>query len=106
MDIARRLHLTVVCEGIENAAQAELVRELGCDFGQGYFYSKPVSARHCRALLEQLRLERPLTDTLLARTLPRRIPTPRSGVWIRSAHPARTDPDPGAIQRRIRDAIQ
>ena len=70
VDIARRLKLTVVCEGIENAEQAELVRELGCDFGQGYFYSKPVSARHCRALLEQLRLDRPLTDTVLVRTLP------------------------------------
>jgi diguanylate cyclase (GGDEF)-like protein len=70
VDIARRLKMTVVCEGIENAEQAKLVRELGCDFGQGYFYSKPVSARHCRALLAQLRLDRPLTATVLVRTLP------------------------------------
>jgi diguanylate cyclase (GGDEF)-like protein len=85
VDIARRLQLTVVCEGIENAEQAALVRELGCDFGQGYFYSKPVSARHCRALLEQLRLNRPLTATVLVRTLP----TDISATSIRRLEPQR-----------------
>jgi diguanylate cyclase (GGDEF)-like protein len=74
VDIAKRLQLTVVCEGIETAEQAQIVRELGCNYGQGYWYSKPVSARHCRALLEQLRLERPLTETVLARTLPSESP--------------------------------
>lgn len=40
--LARALGLSSVAEGIEDAATAERLRELGCDLGQGYFYSRPV----------------------------------------------------------------
>lgn len=42
IELARILGLTVVAEGIETADQAQMLRELGCDLGQGYFYSRPV----------------------------------------------------------------
>jgi EAL domain-containing protein (putative c-di-GMP-specific phosphodiesterase class I) len=42
IDLARSLGLTVVGEGIENAAAATVLRHLGCDLGQGYFFSRPV----------------------------------------------------------------
>jgi EAL domain-containing protein (putative c-di-GMP-specific phosphodiesterase class I) len=54
---------------VETAAQAAGLFELGCDFGQGYFSSKPVLAHHCRSLLEHLRHERPISDTLIARAV-------------------------------------
>src|SRR5207237_4510319 len=38
------LGLTIVAEGIEDAATWELLRELGCDIGQGYYLGRPVSA--------------------------------------------------------------
>ena len=69
VDMAKRLNLKTIAEGVENAEQAEVLLELVCEFGQGYFYSKPVTARHCRALLEELRRELPLTETMLARTV-------------------------------------
>jgi diguanylate cyclase (GGDEF)-like protein len=69
VDLARRLRLKTVAEGIETAAQAAMLCELGCDYGQGYFYSKPVHAHHCRSLLEHLQGERRLSDTLVARVV-------------------------------------
>ena len=37
------LGLRVVAEGIETAAQYEALRELGCDFGQGFYIARPMS---------------------------------------------------------------
>jgi diguanylate cyclase (GGDEF)-like protein/PAS domain S-box-containing protein len=42
IDLGRALDLQVVAEGIEVEDQFEALRELGCDLGQGYFWSKPV----------------------------------------------------------------
>jgi diguanylate cyclase (GGDEF)-like protein len=67
VDMARRLRLKTVAEGVETAAQAATLCGLGCDYAQGYFYSKPVLAHHCRSLLEHLRHERPISETLIAR---------------------------------------
>jgi EAL domain-containing protein (putative c-di-GMP-specific phosphodiesterase class I) len=42
--VARTLGMTTVAEGIETQGQAELMRELDCDLGQGYLFSKPLDA--------------------------------------------------------------
>jgi diguanylate cyclase (GGDEF)-like protein len=42
--VARSLRMGTVAEGIENAGQAEVVRSLGCEKGQGYLFSKPLPA--------------------------------------------------------------
>jgi EAL domain-containing protein (putative c-di-GMP-specific phosphodiesterase class I) len=34
----------VVAEGIEDQEAEDLLREFGCNIGQGYFFSRPVSA--------------------------------------------------------------
>jgi diguanylate cyclase (GGDEF)-like protein len=39
--LAHNLDLAVVAEGIETDAQAELLRSLGCDIGQGYLFGHP-----------------------------------------------------------------
>ena len=44
MEVARSLGMSTVAEGIETEQQADIVRELGCDKGQGYLFSKPMSA--------------------------------------------------------------
>ena len=53
--LGKRLGLHVVGEGIETAAQANVLRENGCDFGQGYLYGKPMPAREFEALLASRR---------------------------------------------------
>ena len=42
--IAHRFGLTVVAEGVEDRASMDLLRSLGCDYGQGYFFSRPLPA--------------------------------------------------------------
>jgi diguanylate cyclase (GGDEF)-like protein/PAS domain S-box-containing protein len=42
--LARSRGLRTVAEGIEQATQADVLRELGCDTGQGYLYAKPTAA--------------------------------------------------------------
>ncbi|MHC8287251.1 EAL domain-containing response regulator [Pseudomonas sp. XS1P51] len=42
LDIARRLRLKVVAEGVETQKDWALLRELGCDEAQGYFIAKPM----------------------------------------------------------------
>ncbi len=44
IDLAHNLDRTLVAEGIELSAQAEHLRALGCELGQGYFFGRPVSA--------------------------------------------------------------
>ncbi len=50
--LAHSLGLPVIAEGIESADQLRRLRSLGCEFGQGYLFSPPVSATDARALLE------------------------------------------------------
>jgi diguanylate cyclase len=52
IDLAHDLGVTTVAEGVEDAATAERLRDYGCEFVQGYFYSPPVTAR---AVLDLLR---------------------------------------------------
>jgi len=42
--LARMLDLQVVAEGIETVEQVNVLRSLGCDFAQGYYISRPLSA--------------------------------------------------------------
>jgi diguanylate cyclase (GGDEF)-like protein len=43
--LGQTLGLQIVAEGIEEAGQAVRLRELGCEYGQGYHFSRPMSAR-------------------------------------------------------------
>lgn len=43
INMASRLHISVICEGVETPDQIKFLRETECDMVQGYFYSKPVS---------------------------------------------------------------
>ena len=45
IQFAQRLDIATVAEGIETEADQSLVRDLHCDFGQGYFYDKPLDAQ-------------------------------------------------------------
>jgi diguanylate cyclase (GGDEF)-like protein len=43
--LAHSLKLNVVAEGIETAEQLARLREAGCDYGQGFYFSRPLSFR-------------------------------------------------------------
>ena len=50
--LAHGLEMTIVAEGIETANQAKILKELGCNFGQGYFFSPPVPLEKAIALIQ------------------------------------------------------
>ncbi len=52
------LTLRTIAEGVEQSAQHARLRDLGCSHGQGYLFSKPLSARDMARLLEQPSPER------------------------------------------------
>ncbi|MGB0012665.1 MAG: EAL domain-containing protein [Candidatus Sulfotelmatobacter sp.] len=49
--LAHKLKLKVIAEGVESAKHWERSCELGCDLGQGYFFSQPVDAEAAGTLL-------------------------------------------------------
>ena len=51
------VHLRAVVEGIETAEQVDRLRELGCDYGQGHYYSRAVSAEMMTKLLAAQRID-------------------------------------------------
>ncbi|MFP4362270.1 MAG: putative bifunctional diguanylate cyclase/phosphodiesterase [Spirochaetia bacterium] len=52
--MAHNLDLKVVAEGAEHKTQIKLLKELDCDYVQGFFYSKPVPADSMLPLIHQL----------------------------------------------------
>jgi diguanylate cyclase (GGDEF)-like protein/PAS domain S-box-containing protein len=51
LPMANNLRLDVVAEGVETVQQVALLKKLHCKYGQGYFFSKPLSAEGTAALL-------------------------------------------------------
>jgi diguanylate cyclase len=52
VSMARSLDLTVIVEGIETEYQCDLLRDMGCNQGQGYLFSRPVPVVNATDLLE------------------------------------------------------
>ncbi|WP_421659428.1 EAL domain-containing protein [Leptothermofonsia sp. ETS-13] len=49
--LAHSLNMNVVAEGVETAAQLARLQTMQCEYGQGYFFSKPLPAQGAKALL-------------------------------------------------------
>jgi diguanylate cyclase (GGDEF)-like protein len=50
--LAKTLNLSVVAEGIESIHQLHQLRILGCEYGQGYLFSRPVTTEDAQAILD------------------------------------------------------
>ncbi len=53
IDLAKRLKLQVVVEGVENEQHQNKLTEMGCDYLQGYYFSKPVPESEFIRYVEQ-----------------------------------------------------
>ena len=49
--LAASMEMRIIAEGIERQEQADALRGIGCDFGQGYLFSRPLPAAECERLL-------------------------------------------------------
>jgi diguanylate cyclase (GGDEF)-like protein/PAS domain S-box-containing protein len=53
VSLARTLEMEVVAEGIETAEQLHMLRELGCEYGQGFFFSSAVDTQALAGWMER-----------------------------------------------------
>lgn len=56
--MAHKLGLKVIAEGVETQAQHDLLLQIGCDYGQGYLYAKPMPSDDFSQILHQERQNR------------------------------------------------
>lgn len=57
INIAHKINISVVAEGVETLMQSDALLKLGCDFIQGNFYSKPVAGSEIIELLQEKQVE-------------------------------------------------
>jgi diguanylate cyclase (GGDEF)-like protein/PAS domain S-box-containing protein len=53
--MAQSLEMTTTAEGVETTEEAELIRTLGCDKIQGFYFGKPMTAADARSLFDVVR---------------------------------------------------
>ncbi len=51
IEMARAVGMHVVAEGVETESVARLLASMGCEYGQGYYFSRPIAAESLTALL-------------------------------------------------------
>ena len=51
LNLAQDLNMSVIAEGIETESQFDLLKELNCRFGQGYFFAKPMDPEGIEAMM-------------------------------------------------------
>ena len=51
IELAHGMNMQAIAEGIETQMQLEVLRQLGCDFGQGYHLSRPMTQQQLNELL-------------------------------------------------------
>ena len=56
--MAKSLKMTTTAEGVETAEEADLIRRLGCDKIQGFYFGRPMSARDARNLFAAIQARR------------------------------------------------
>lgn len=81
IDMARELKIKIIAEGIENREQLSALRELNCDNGQGYLYSKPVPLGEFEKILAKKKCK-----PFLAKTFSKKIKNRRKYFRIKFQH--------------------
>jgi EAL domain-containing protein (putative c-di-GMP-specific phosphodiesterase class I) len=54
IELGRNLGLRVTAEGVETESVRRALRQLGCDFAQGFHMGRPVVAEECRRYLDHV----------------------------------------------------
>lgn len=53
VDMAKRLKITSLCEGVETQEQCDYLKEVGCQMQQGFYFSRPIPQEVFEKLLEE-----------------------------------------------------
>jgi diguanylate cyclase (GGDEF)-like protein len=52
VNMAKNIHMEVICEGVETREQADFLKEIGCEMAQGYLFAKPMPREEFEELLD------------------------------------------------------
>ena len=52
VDMAKRLNIMTVAEGVETKDQSDMLKDIGCDIAQGFYFAKPMHERYFKAFLD------------------------------------------------------
>jgi diguanylate cyclase (GGDEF)-like protein len=77
--LSRDLGMEVVAEGIETTEQLKTLRALGCDYGQGYYFSRPLPSAQAEELVTR-EAAKPASAPGLVTPAPLRPLPPRNGI--------------------------
>jgi diguanylate cyclase (GGDEF)-like protein/PAS domain S-box-containing protein len=69
--LAQNLGMDVVAEGVETKEQLAILRQFGCEFGQGFYFSKPVSEIEAGGIINDTRALEPAAAKVEVRRLSR-----------------------------------
>jgi diguanylate cyclase (GGDEF)-like protein len=83
IDMARALGMTIVAEGVETFEQVEVLRRLGCDYAQGFYYARPEPPG---AMLERMRAAYEEDRAIAARPSAEAAPAPNTSSDADSLH--------------------
>lgn len=75
LTLADNFGLKVVAEGIEDVEQLVLLQALGCEYGQGYFFSKPIPADELREYMVSKRSQSLYQFKVQSTAVPMTLPT-------------------------------
>ncbi len=65
VNLAKNMQVNVIAEGVETSDQLIQLKELNCEYGQGYLFSKPVSAEGAEILITTMEQFTKLTSVNL-----------------------------------------
>ncbi|MCD9877710.1 aminotransferase class I/II-fold pyridoxal phosphate-dependent enzyme [Streptomyces guryensis] len=105
--IADTLGLQVIAEGIEDTAQRDLLAGMGCRFGQGYLFAKPMTLEQSERVLRESegRCYAPGSEATKAVAVPAARPASRerrAALWADLEHLRRTSPMSDAVLDEVR----
>lgn len=52
IDMARKLRITSLCEGVETLEQSDYLSEIGCEIQQGYYFSRPIPQEEFKEFMD------------------------------------------------------
>lgn len=53
VDMAKKLHIASLCEGVETQEQSDYLKKVGCQMQQGFYFSKPVPQKDFEDIMER-----------------------------------------------------
>lgn len=68
INLASNLGMEVVAEGVETVEQLDFLKGIQCDYGQGYYYSRPVDNLSATEIVEKLRTQKKVRKSAIRKT--------------------------------------